>query len=160
MQTFQPYMLALLLLTPISGSLAQTDLFSYDAKAPLDYQQKLLEEREGVKIFDASYAGSKEGRIPVYVVVPSGKGPFAGIIFQHGGGQSRLTYLSEAVLPARGGAVSFVTGIDFPDPDPAEWEQFRGAYIKMVADLRRALDLMLARSDVDKNRRFNHPCYA
>ena len=76
MQMFQPYMLALLLLTPISGALAQTDLFGYDAKAPLDYQQKLLEERDGIKIFDASYAGSKGGRIPVYVVVPSGKGPF------------------------------------------------------------------------------------
>ncbi len=57
MQMFQPYTLALLLLTPISDALAQTDLFGYDAKAPLDYQQKLLEERDGIKIFDASYAG-------------------------------------------------------------------------------------------------------
>src|SRR5262245_9257022 len=117
MQMFQHYMLALLLLTPISGALAQTDLFGYDANASIDYQQKLLEDRDGIKIFDASYASSKEDRIPVYVVVPSGKGPFAGIIFQHGGGQSRLTYLSEAVLLARSGGVSFITGIDFPDPD-------------------------------------------
>lgn len=152
MQMFQPYKLALLLLTPISGALAQTDLFVYDAKAPLDYQQKLLEERDGIKIFDASYAGSKGGRVPVYLVVPSGKGPFAGIIFQHGGDQSRLTYLSEAVLLARSGAVSFITDIDFPDPDPAKWEQFRGNYITMVINLRRALDLMLSRDDVDKNR--------
>lgn len=124
----------------------------YAAKENLGYQEKLQEERNGVKIFDASYTGIEGGRVNLYAVVPPGKGPFPGIIIQHGDEQSRLTYLSEAVLLAQAGAISFITDVDFPDPDPMKFEQFRNRYLQLVIDLRRALDLMVARPDVDQNR--------
>jgi cephalosporin-C deacetylase-like acetyl esterase len=57
--------------------------FDYDRSAPLDLQQKGVEERGGAKIYDLSYASLKGGRVPAYLVVPRGRGPFAAIIFGH-----------------------------------------------------------------------------
>src|ERR1022692_1393292 len=65
-----------------------------------------VEVREGVSIHDISYASPKGGRVPGYLVVPSGQGPFAGIIFMHGAGGSRAGVLSQAILYAKTGAVS------------------------------------------------------
>jgi dienelactone hydrolase len=54
--------------------------FDYDQKAPLDIQEVGVQKRGGVEIHDLSYASPKGGRVPAYLVVPSGKGPFAAVI--------------------------------------------------------------------------------
>lgn len=54
------------------------------------------------------------------VVRPVGKGPFAGIIYQHGGGQSMMTYLAEAEVLARAGAVSLI--LDAPGNAPGKFK--------------------------------------
>jgi cephalosporin-C deacetylase-like acetyl esterase len=145
----------LIFLLPLTGNTAAAppaDLYDYDRTIPLDYQGKLIGEREGVKIFDASYASPKGGRVAAYLVVPKGKGPFAGIIFQHGGGQTRLSYLAEAVMLARSGAVCLVTDDAPRNIDPLKPEIFRDENIRLVVDMRRAVDLLLLRGDVDKDR--------
>jgi cephalosporin-C deacetylase-like acetyl esterase len=131
---------------------AQNELSAYDPKIALNYQEKLFEERDGVRIFDASYAGIDGERIDLYLVVPPGRGRFAGIIFQHGSEQSRLTYLAEAVLLAKAGAMSVITDVKFPETNPAKLEEFRKDYIKMMFNMRRAVDLLTSREDIDKNR--------
>jgi cephalosporin-C deacetylase-like acetyl esterase len=57
--------------------------FDYDSKAPLDIQEAGVEHRGSVAIHDISYAGPKGGRVPAYLVVPEGKGPFAAVIWGH-----------------------------------------------------------------------------
>jgi hypothetical protein len=57
--------------------------FDYDQKAPLDVQEAGVEQRGNVAIHDISYASPKGGRVPAYLVVPRGKGPFAAVIWGH-----------------------------------------------------------------------------
>src|SRR5260370_18281607 len=57
--------------------------FDYDSKAPLDIQEAGVEHRGRVAIHDISYAGPQGGRVPAYLVVPEGKGPFAAVLWGH-----------------------------------------------------------------------------
>lgn len=53
--------------------------FDYDQKAPLEVQEVGVEHRGEVAIHDLSYGSPKGGRVPAYLVVPGGKGPFAAV---------------------------------------------------------------------------------
>src|SRR5512133_2625422 len=57
--------------------------FDYDASAPLDLREVGVEHRAGVSVYDITYASPKGGRVPAYVVVPDGTGPFAAVIWGH-----------------------------------------------------------------------------
>ena len=57
--------------------------FDYDQKAPLEVHELGIEMRGAVAIHDISYLSPKGGRVPAYLVVPSGRGPFAGVIWGH-----------------------------------------------------------------------------
>jgi dienelactone hydrolase len=138
--------------------LAMLGLFDYDAKTPLDVQQKLLYERGGVKVYDLSYASPKGGRVTAYLVEPAQKGRYAGIVYQHWGQGDRSSFLAEAMLLGQIGAVSVLldapwlrpgarppAGFDNPEAELASWAQ-------AVTDIRRAVDHILARGDVDASR--------
>jgi dienelactone hydrolase len=142
---------------PSSSSFVQ--LFEYDSSASLDTKETSVRNFGGVLVHDITYASPKGGRVPAYLVVPPDRGPFAGIIFHHWGLGDRSEFLPEAVMLARAGAVSIL--IDAPFIRPAPWtrsgdfthaEAERDASIQDVIDLRRAIDLLLARSDVDPKR--------
>ncbi len=135
--------------------------FDYDAKQPLDAKEKLRYERDGVKVFDLTYASPKGGRVTAYLVAPAAKGgPHAGLVFGHWGPGNRTEFLPEATAYARAGAVSVL--IDYPWTRPAPWrkklkfaddpEWDHAAFVQAVVDLRRALDLLAARPDVDAKR--------
>lgn len=129
-------------------------MFEYDEEAPPDVRDIAVEDRGGVKVHDISYAGRKGSRVSSYLVVPPGGGPFAGVVFQHGGAQDRSAFLSEALKLARAGAVSLLVdapfvreGLNFDAPE-VDYESFVGA----VVNLRRGVDLLTARGDVDARR--------
>lgn len=136
-------------------------LFDYDPTMPLDVKEIGVEERNGVFILDISYASPKGGRVSAYLVVPSGKGKFAGIIFMHMRPGSRSTFLDEALSLAKAGAVSLLIDAPFSrpgeskrefDPTVTKPESDRGIYIQTVVDLRRGVDLLLSRRDIDGKR--------
>src|SRR5579872_2057525 len=81
-------------------------LYDYNRSAPLELQEIGVEVRDGVSVHDISYASPGGGRVPGYLVVPPGPGPFAGIIFMHGAGGSRAGVLSQAIMYAKTGSVS------------------------------------------------------
>jgi cephalosporin-C deacetylase-like acetyl esterase len=136
--------------------------FDYDQKAPLDIQEAGVEHRGDVAVHDISYASPKGGRVPAYLVVPKGKGPFAAVIWGHwympgSAFLNRREFLDEAVALAPSGVVSLLP--DGPiarpgyvrDPDPLDEPQI--AYrVQAILDMRRGADLLLARSDVDPKR--------
>jgi dienelactone hydrolase len=134
--------------------------FDYDSKQSLDIKEKLLHERPGVKVFDISYASPKGGRVTAYLVVPTARGPHAGLLFGHWGPGNRTEFLPEATLYARAGAVSLL--VDYPWVRPAPWrkalkfvdepEWDHAAFAQAVVDLRRGFDLLAARPDVDRKR--------
>jgi hypothetical protein len=136
-------------------------LFGYDSRQPLETKLTLLYERKGVRTYDLLYASPKGGMVTGYLVAPSGKGPFAGIVFGHWGPGDRTEFLPEASVYAAAGAVSVL--IDYPWNRPAPWrrpqgqglgepEKDRDSWIHAVVDLRRAIDVLAARSDVDAAR--------
>lgn len=142
-----------------------TDLarhFDYDQKAPLDVQEVGVEQRGDVAVHDLSYASPKGGRVPAYLVVPKGKGPFAAILWGHWyqeGSQlmNRKEFLEEAVALATSGAVSLL--IDGPiarpgyKPPSQPLDESQITYrVQAILDMRRGADLLLARPDVDPNR--------
>ncbi|HEX8097708.1 MAG TPA: acetylxylan esterase [Pyrinomonadaceae bacterium] len=135
------------------------DPFAYDAKLPLDFRDAGAETLPGATVHDVSYASPKGGRVPAYLVVPAGKGPFAAIEFVHWGQGNRTEFLSEALLYARGGAVSLLIDAPHNRPDYERGPSFldnpqadRDLYVQLVVDARRGLDLLLSRPDVDPKR--------
>jgi beta-lactamase class A len=139
---------------------AGSHLFDYDAKAPLDVHDKIIEEFDGGTLHDITYASPKSGPVAAYLVVPKGKGPFAAILFGHWGNGTRAEFIPEAKLYARAGAVSLLP--DYPWDRPPPWHKVPNHYdkpeldreieIQAVLDVRRGIDLLLARPDVDPGR--------
>jgi dienelactone hydrolase len=136
--------------------------FDYDAKAPLDIQQAGVEHRGSAAIHDISYASPKGGRVPAYLVIPEGKGPFAAVIWGHWYWKNseffnRKEFLEEAVVLAHAGVVSLLpTGTGarpghVDDKDPLNERQI-SELVQEIIDLRRGADLLLARGDVDPKR--------
>lgn len=141
---------------------ASLHAFDYDAKAPLDIREAGVERRGDVSIHDLSYASPKGGRVPAYLVVPKGKGPFAAVLWGHwywsnSAMRNRQEFLDEAVVLAHAGVVSLLT--DGPiarpghveDKDPLS-EQQVADLVQQILDMRRGADLLLARKDVDPRR--------
>jgi len=136
--------------------------FDYDQTAPLDLQQKSMTKRGDVSVLDISYASPKGGRVPAYLVVPSGKGPFAAVIWGHwywanSPARNRTEFLDEAVALAPTGVVSLLT--DGPvarpghvdDKGPLSERQVT-ELIQQIIDMRRGADLLHLRKDVDPQR--------
>jgi hypothetical protein len=139
---------------------ATIHLFDYDHRQALDIQDRVIQENDDLVIHDITYASPKGGRVPAYLVVPKGKGSFAAVLFGHYGLGTRSEFIPEAKLYAKAGAVSLIP--DYPWDRPQPWhksvdnfdkpELDRDIYIQTVIDLRRGIDLLLARSDVDSKR--------
>jgi len=100
--------------------------------------------------------------VPATLVIPAGGGPFPAILFGHwmmpgSALRNRGEFLQEAELLARAGSIGML--IDAPlvrpgaveDKDPLS-AQDSAVTEQQAVDFRRALDLLLARDDVDPKR--------
>ena len=139
-----------------------TRRFDYDQRAPLDIQEIGIEYRGDAAIHDISYASPKGGRVPSYLVVPKGAGPFAAVLWGHwywsnSAVRNRKEFLDEAVVLARAGVVSLLTDGPIARPGHVESreplnEQQVTDLLQQIIDMRRGADLLLARADVDPKR--------
>jgi len=162
------FLAALLILVLLEPVFAQNSYrqavkhFEYDARAPLDIQEISVQQRGGAKIHDITYASPKGGVVPAYLVVPDGRGKFAAILWGHwmmpkSPTANRGEFLDEAVAIAPAGVVSLLIDAPYvrpgfkPDPNPLG-PQDAEVTQQQVIDLRRGLDLLLSRSDVDAKR--------
>ena len=162
MRTFFPAILLLSATSLLAQDNGPSRAFEYDSKAPLDIQETGVEHRGKVAIHDISYASPKGGRVPAYLVVPEGKGPFAAVLWGHWYWQNsaffnRNEFLDEAVALAHAGVVSLLpTGPGaraghVQDKDPLSDQQV-AELLQAVVDMRRGADLLLARKDIDPRR--------
>ncbi len=129
-------------------------VFAYDAVKPLNVKMGKTEEVEAMQVTEISYDSPKIGRVPGYIVVPPGNGPFGGIVYMHWGQANKTEWLAEGVEMAKRGAVSIMIDAPYwrPEVPPASnatAEAERDNHIQMVVDLRRAVDVLVARKDVD-----------
>lgn len=138
-------------------------LFDYDAAAPLDVRETAAAARAagGVTLRTISYASPKGGRASAYLIEPAGRGPHPAVLFQHWGQGDKSAFLAEALLYARAGAVALVVDAPFARAgdsyrplslDLDKPENDRAVYVQAAIDLRRGVDLLVARRDVDARR--------
>ena len=139
-------------------------LFDYDNKMALDVQEKSVVARGGALVHDITYASPKGGRVPAFLVEPTDKGTatkrYAGVVFLPSTrGGDRSSFLAEGILLAQVGAVSIM--IDPPSARPEPWrsragfdipEIERDGHVQAVVDVRRAVDILIARPDVNPAR--------
>src|SRR5215469_13201149 len=85
--------------------------YEFNKQTSLDFTEVGVEMRGNVMVIDLLYKGSSEVRVPAYLVIPKGDGPFAAILWGHwlmpgSPLRNRDQFLNEAVVLARAGAVS------------------------------------------------------
>jgi dienelactone hydrolase len=128
-------------------------LFEYDREVPLDIQEVSRRTEDGLSVIEINYASPKGGRVPATLVVPQETGPLAGLVMQ------RSMELEFGMRYAHYGAV--VIYVDPPSFRPQDTgprgiltftEGDREEQIQLIIDLRRAIDLLMARPDVDPER--------
>lgn len=136
------------------------DLFGYDRTAALALRDGgIVNHHYPIKIHDVSYASPKGGRVTAYLVEPPGKGPFAGVVYLHGTGGTRLELLPQATWLSARGAVALAIDSPFarsPKPQipsgiPGLQKQ-RDLEAQTIVDLRRAVDVLQSVPTVDDDR--------
>ncbi|MBZ5668354.1 MAG: alpha/beta fold hydrolase [Acidobacteriia bacterium] len=135
-------------------------LLEYEVKQPLDIQTVATYDRPACTVTDLSYASPRGGRVGAYLVVPKAPGKFAAVLFGHWGNGTRAEFLPEAELYAQVGVVSLLPDYPWDRPESSHRginnlqhpEQDLQTYAQTVVDLRRGLDLLLARPEVDATR--------
>lgn len=141
-----------------AGANQRSGPFDYVRSASLDVQDVSSKFGDGVHVRDLTYASvdPRHGRIRAFLVKPSGRGPFAGILYFHWLGKprgDRTEFLDEAVALAHRGAVSLLIQGYFPWTEaPADGASDRQQIIDQTIDTRRAMDLLLAQPEVDAGR--------
>ena len=130
-------------------------VFAYDRAAPLDLRDSVAGAEGSVSIHRISFASPRGGRATGRLFVPAGTGPFAGVVLMHGLPGNAEAFTGRGVYIARHGAV--VIAIDAP------WARAAGppitltpadsaVQVQLIVDLQRAVDVLLARRDVDPAR--------
>ncbi len=146
--------------------------FDYDQKAPLNIKQIGVERRATATVYDITYDSPKGGVVPAYLVVPKGRGPFAAVVWGHWCWQNsslrnRKQFLDEALALAPSGLISLLTDHPMSRPgyespkDPLD-ERNATVFLQQVLDMRRGVDLLTRRGDVDPKRiaYVGHSCNA
>jgi len=129
-------------------------LVTYDGDRPLRVTSRMTttERKSGVAITDMTFDNGLGGRVEAYLVMPVSAGgqKLAGVVFAHGSGRDRSRFLDEAKLLATRGAVVLLPTVPMNLTADAAADV---AYVRQaVLTERRAVDVLVARGNVDRNR--------
>ena len=132
--------------------------FSYDDSKPLDVQDKPTSfSTNDVRVDDISFSGPGDTPLNAYLLTPSGsKGRHPAVIYAHGAGGDRQELLDEALKMADKGAVTLTLDMIYspsrakPLPEGMEGARANSKLEQeAVKEVRRAVDLLQSRDDVD-----------
>lgn len=146
--------------------------WDYDRSAPPNVNQVAVEERGGAKIYDISYVspvgdraaaiGPNGGTVTAYLVVPPGAGPFPAVIYGHwcmpgSEKRNRTEFLDEALVLSHSGVLSLLPDHvtvrpGFKEDSTPLNEGQIAVGVQQEINLRRGVDLLFARKDVDPRR--------
>ncbi|GCE29497.1 hypothetical protein KDA_49810 [Dictyobacter alpinus] len=143
----------------VSGFASDHDLahqFDYDTKAPMQMKEVRVTRQGSVSIHDITYVSQGEV-VSAYLVMPAGKGPFAGVLFLHwldsSATANRSEFLEEAVTLAQKGTVSLLPQGKYPWIEaPKDSTHDCAATIRQTIVFRRGLDLLRSQPLVDQQR--------
>jgi uncharacterized protein len=131
--------------------------FDYDTSDDLNIHETGEEVFDGMSVHDINFRGATGRRISAYMAAPIVGRSLPGILFVHPAPGSRYSFLQEALRLTEKGICSIL--VDAPWSAGMEWgrtmgepEHDRREFIGAVKDLRRALDVLLTATVVDRNR--------
>jgi dienelactone hydrolase len=136
-------------------------LFAYDRSAALDVRDSLAFTDRGVDVHRVSFISPKGGRATGLLHVPhdslrSASGKLPGILMLHGAPGDASGMAGIAVPVARHGAVVLVLDAPFARRDKNDPLSFTARdsaeQVQLMVDLQRAVDVLIARADVDASR--------
>ena len=125
--------------------------FEYDRTAPLELTTTPL-AIPGYNVLDISYASPLGGRVPGFLFLPDGKGPFPAIILMHGLPSDRHAVTGHAERYIRTGAVVLVISAPHGRPDGVQRQAINFTLQDSVEQVQLIVDLPQSRS-----RRFSRP---
>jgi dienelactone hydrolase len=135
------------------------NLFRYDASQPLSIEEKSAENHDGFVLHDLQFNDVAGQRITAFMLVPNGQGSFAAVLYVHWLGDpdtsNRTEFLKDAEEIAQHGAIALLVDMPWSVPGWFRNRNFNDDYdfsIRQVQNLRRALDLLTRRPDVDPKR--------
>jgi len=153
------WLICLFFCAQLSWAVDKHDLFRYDPSQPLNIEEKASEDHAGVTVHDISFNDSTGQSMTAYLAVPQGKGPFAAILYVHWledpATSNRTQFLKEAEELAPRGTVSLLVNMPWSTPNWFRTRNMKEDYdfsIRQVQNLRRAIDVLAQRRDVDPKR--------
>ena len=136
-----------------------TDLaaqFAYDASAPIGLVEKGSTPDGTLTIRDIEFTSAKGGRARAYLITAPTTAPVPAMVFVAGSNQRREDIRTEAIGAARRGVVALVLEQSQITAARQQIWTFtahdREEAVQTVVDARRAIDLLIARTDVDRTR--------
>lgn len=139
--------------------------FNYSSRMALGFSEASVEEKGKALVIDLTYVGqSDDDHVPAYLVMPHGNGTYPAIIWGHWlKPGSKLAnqdeFLEEALALARSGVVSLLIEAPqarptfVPEKEPLDAiRQSSDMALREAIDVRRGVDLLLTRRNVDRNR--------
>jgi dienelactone hydrolase len=126
------------------------EVVAYDAEAPLGEQSELQAARFGVVVERISLLVPGAERVPGYLVRPAVTGRHPAVVFVHGAGGSREDFAASAVMLAQRGVLALTFSSAFERSGaPVTAEDARRLFVADAVAVRRALDLLARRRQVD-----------
>lgn len=132
--------------------------FDYDRSVPLDLRDSVVGSCGFATIHDISYTGAQARTVQAFLVVPKPGRKAPALVFEHWANGTRAEFLGEACLYAKHGAISILPDYawdESADEAPNHFikpETDRAIKVRAVIEARRALDVLVARSEVDPQR--------
>lgn len=120
---------------------------NYDKSTPIDLKEHVVTVRDGIRVSFINYVNPSGGRGYGMLVGPLVKNKTAAIVWAHSSGF--FSQLPDAMLMAQDGAVSILVELSSSTDTP---EAARTEMIRSITSLRRAVDILVARPDVDAGR--------
>jgi len=151
--------LALIVAACGGGDAVDEGPFAYDAGRPLSTADRgVVDDDYPIAVHDVSYA-SGDDTIEAFLSVPPGEVRRPAVVYVHGAGSTRDSMMGPALwLAARGAVTLAITAPSSTATAPAvtgaldrlRWQ--RSLEIRDVIAVRRAVDLLTGRDDVDPDR--------
>lgn len=133
---------------------SDTNFFDYDPKTPIEIEELGAYPGDSLVNHEITYSSKALDReVGAYLVVPTGEGPFPAVVFLHKYPGDKDQFLDEAKMMAKMGVVSLLVEGYFPwRTRPKNLEADRQSIRRQIIELRRAVDVLASRSDVDPKR--------
>jgi carboxymethylenebutenolidase len=130
--------------------------FDYDHAAPIDLLAGGAESVNDATVWSITFTSPRGGRANALLVVPIGTGPFPAVVMMPGSNQQPASFRPNALELAKRGAIVLVADQSQTRPGHTPLFSFttaeRDEFVQTVVDVRRGLDVLAGRTDVDPRR--------